>query len=316
MSQSAKKDWKVLREFNVDLWKRGFVVEDGDANRRIIIKALNREHPWDNPYQRQGHAVLGEWSDSQIPFDDFLAKEEADFRAAASDFLNLPHENVAAVYEIGADNDGCGTAVMEYFFGSPFTTELYMAPLNIVLAHFKQLLEGLAFIHELGRLYLHVRQSFILSDITAGKTKIINWWQTRKKGEPFGKHENFVTYYIAPEIFLDAHADELSDVYAMGALIYRIWMGKAPYIRSFLPRVFVDQLEKEAEINPKDMLKNSNDKSELKFCELISQLLRKNPGDRGFKNAREVVGYIIDSWPDAAKPAKELYGGVMTTIRM
>lgn len=316
MSQSAKKDWKVLREFNVELWKRGFVVEDGDANRRIIIKVLNERNKWDNPYQCHSSASRAGWEDHQMPFGEFIAKEEADFKAAASDFLNLPHENVASVYEIGADGDGCCTAVMEYFFGNNIAAELSGAPLNIVLAHFKQLLEGLAFIHDMGRLYLHIRPRFILSDISLGKTKIINWWQTKKKGEPLGKHESFITHYIAPEFFIDRCANELTDLYAMAALIYMVWVGKAPYLRSPMPNVFDRHLKTEKDLDPKSMLRDPNNGSELKFCELVSQLLRKNPADRGFKNAREVIGYIIDIWPDTAKPAKDLYGGIMTTIRM
>lgn len=309
-----QKNWKVLREFDVGFWKRGFVVEDEAANRNVIIKALNERNHESHPYQYRHGAWCAEWRDNRLSLQEFLSDEELKFKTLAETFLNLSHKNVAQVYEISSDDQGCPVVVMEYFFGEPIVNELAGAPLGVVIAHFKQLLEGIAFIHDLGNLYLHVTKQFILSDIAAGETKIMNWWQTRKKGEPLTRHENFAVYYLAPEMIYGGGITELTDLYSVAALMHHVWVGKAPYARSFLPRVLADQLKEEDDIDPNGILKDPGDKSELKFCELISQLLRKNPGDRGFKNARDVINYIVKTWPDAARPAKELYGGVMTTM--
>jgi len=318
MTQPEQKEWKVLREFGVDLWKRGFVVEDEDAEKKVVIKAADKDHPLSerSPYQYRHGRWVAEWEDKKVGLQDYLREEEARFRERAEAFAGLPHENVALVHEVCVDGRGCLTAVAEYVEGEPITTALAGAPLPVVIGHFRQMMEGLAFIHDLGRLYLHVNPQFILTDISSERTKITNWWETRKKGEPFERNESLIVHYIAPEIVFEKKACESSDLYAAAALFGKIWLGRPVYPRSYLPDVLIKHVKAERDVSPEALARDPADGSELKFCGLISKLLKKDPDERGFSGARDVIGHIVREWPEFAGPSKELYGGVMTTVRM
>lgn len=153
-------------------------------------------------------------------------------------------------------------------------------------------------------------------------------------------------YYTAPEVISGRARDETSDLYSVGIMMWESWMGYNPFkrTRSGRKRYLIEdglKIEKRdcmpgvldtsiSEYYPKEWGEMPFDRENAGFEHrsrrgiapkelaegLISKLVKQDPSERGFCKAREVVNYIVDTWPDTAKPVHELYGGVMTTMRV
>lgn len=329
--KTSGKNWSLIRQIDVGTWKEGWIAKDDEGNVNLIV-TVNRErygaadsiHYAQERFWQDGDG-FGRLDVYKTDHMDKRYKEEShSFVSRMEKFVGLKHANIAELVELGKDDKEHPTATMEYWTGEPIVTALQMAHMreSLFLAHFKQVFEGLAFIQRLGMLVLHWKPRMILSDLLGGTTKIVNIWDAHTPVEIREKKIDFNPLYAAPEVIKEEEVDERADLYSVAAIMLETWRGSGHPVfndtRSGLKLYMILnglEREKEFELMVHQLDSRGYASKEL-GDEFVLKLLKKNPADRGFKNAREVVNYIVDTWPDVLKPAKDLYGRVMTTMRL
>lgn len=159
------------------------------------------------------------------------------FRREAAIAKQITHPNVVQVYDAGLSEDGEPYIVMELLKGRTLFDRLredatQIQPLE-ALGIVEQLLRGLASCHRVGVLHRDIKPSNVF--ITeSGEVKLFDFGiaraaETTDKLTAFGSILG-TPEYMAPEQALGRHdiTDERSDIFAVGALLYRILAGKSP----------------------------------------------------------------------------------------
>ena len=103
--------------------------------------------------------------------------------------------------------------------------------INRLMWVLRQTAEGIHAGHQCGRVYLGLDPSHVLLGRT-GRVKLIGWSQSHGLGErAWLPHDQIQSArYMAPECFVDGYrANRASDVYSMGALIYKSLSLATPY---------------------------------------------------------------------------------------
>lgn len=291
MSAQASKNWKQIREVYVGSHRSGFLVKDDSGDLRLMVTL-----------DAAGNGY-----------------EIEDFVSTLSGLVGLVHSNIARVYELTKDENGKQVAILEHAFGDEIVDILDGVSTLTFIAHFKQVFEALAFIHKLGLLHLHLSPRYVITDLVNGITKVVDCWHFHSRDNVSKGRFHFDPRYVAPEVVLNGRVDERSDLYSVGLLMLEAW-GGGPNIFPFRTECRDKQSLRQRISEEKDpiyMWKNAHDyfsPPEL-GNELVLKLTKKNPDKRGFESAQAVVNYMTDIWPDIVKPANELYGRIMTTMR-
>lgn len=150
-------------------------------------------------------------------------------------------------------------------------------PLTRMLWVLRQITEGVRAGHEKSRAYLGLDPTHVLLGKT-GRATLIGWSQSHAFGErawlPHDRTQ--AARYSAPETFEDAYiADPSSDIYSLGALIYRALALTAP-----IPGEDVDSLRvAHQEVIPEDLI-IAQPICPPRLASLTKQMLAKDPLDR------------------------------------
>ncbi len=225
-------------------------------------------------------------------------------------FEGFKHANLPEIIDITKDSVGKTVAILEYTRGKPITEALTSAPLMGFLSHFRQVFEAAAFIHKLGALHLHITPNYTLCDVYSGITKIINCWEIHGNKQLKLSTQQITNAYSAPEINNDNIADERSDLYSIALMMLEVLIGYNPF-KSTSKHIDIPEIWNHYCTNK---YPHHTHMTEPLGQQLLFKLLQENPDDREFKSAKEVVNYIISTWPESAKSAFMLYEKVMTTI--
>jgi hypothetical protein len=214
------------------------------------------------------------------------------FRREARAIAKLSHPNIVTVIDRG-EFEGRRFIVFEYVRGETLkqlaTRE---APLAVdqALALVHQVARGLAFAHEHGIVHRDVKPHNVLLDAD-GSAKVTDFGIARSLGGPDDGLTQAGTVlgtgaYISPEQAVGRPADERSDQYSLGALLYELLTGRIPYegesivavatrhVRDPVPRV----TDVRPEISPR-------------VDALIQRAMAKRPEDR-FPSTDAMIGAI------------------------
>ena len=147
-------------------------------------------------------------------------------------------------------------------------------PLTRILWVLRQITEGVRAGHEKSRAYLGLDPTHVLLSKT-GRSTLVGWSQSHAFGErawlPHDRTQ--AARYSAPETFEDNYiADPASDVYSLGALIYR-----SLALRSPIPGDDVDSLRTaHQEVIPEDLI-ITQPICPPRLASLTKQMLAKDP---------------------------------------
>lgn len=291
------EDWKIIREIRIGGRRKASIVKREDGALKMLV-TVNEQCPANE-------------------FDHVCQR----LKRNSEMLLDLEHSDIVKIEDVTMDNNGRPVVITEYFRGESVSMALETADLPMMLAHFKQIVEGVAFIHDLGLLHLNLKTKYILTDFYHGQTKIANWWSLHTKEDIAKKDISYSLPYAAPEIILGGPVDFRADLYSLGAILHEIWAGYPPYPNrgDIAGLKLTTQVEDEKEKDPSFLFyrKVGGDIADKPLHRLIADLLRKDPDKRPFKTARDIIDFLIKNWPEAARPAKELYGRtIMTTMRL
>lgn len=161
----------------------------------------------------------------------------ARFENEVSAMAQLSHENVVRVLDQGETTDGRHYLVSEFIDGCDLRRLLKAQRLEAAKAFeiFDKVCTGIAHAHERGIVHRDIKPANILvgsdgtvkiADFGLAKTLVddSHWYGFTQTRDTFG-----TPYYIAPEVTRQAGmADQRSDVYALGVLLYELLCGAVP----------------------------------------------------------------------------------------
>ena len=171
------------------------------------------------------------------PADSANTRLMAEARAASA----LNHPNVATVYEVG-EAGGRGYIAMEFVEGRPLSAQIPPdgLPTETVLRYGTQMAAALVHAHERGVIHRDLKSANVV--ITReGQAKVLDFGLASRVQQ----HVNEATrslnaldssgaiagtlHYLAPEVLRGEPADERSDLWALGVVLYEMAAGKLPF---------------------------------------------------------------------------------------
>ena len=240
---------------------------------------------------------------------------------------NLQHPNIAKLYEGGTDQNGTPFLVMEYIEGEPVTTycDQHRLSLESRMRLFIKVCEAVDDAHQNLVVHRDIKPGNILVD-RSGTPKLLDFG-IAKLLDPLNTgthpHPNTATHlrpmtpsYAAPEQVLGEPITTLTDVYALGLLLYELLFGcraqrletgeRAELIEVIVrndPPTFLQLRQPQSDIDWEDIAgKRSTHPQKMQgvlhpeLQAIISKALQKNPEAR-YPSARKLA-------QDVARPLK------------
>ncbi len=143
----------------------------------------------------------------------------------------VSHPNVCRVYDIG-EVQGMPFISMEYVDGEDLSCLLLRIgrlPADKALEMARKLCAGLAAAHDRGIIHRDLKPQNVMID-KRGEVVIMDFGLAAVSGQLSGAEiRNGTPAYMAPEQLKGAEVTMLSDVYALGLVLYELFTGKRPY---------------------------------------------------------------------------------------
>jgi serine/threonine-protein kinase len=146
----------------------------------------------------------------------------------------ITHPNVCRVHDMGEIDTDARTLQflsMEYIDGEDLSTLLRRIghlPISKGLELARQLCSGLAAAHEAGVVHRDLKPANIMLD-GRGRARIMDFGLSRLAEELKTEESSGTPAYMAPEQLRGAPATTVSDIYALGLVLYEIFTGKRPF---------------------------------------------------------------------------------------
>ena len=232
------------------------------------------------------------------------------FRREARAIARLSHPNIVTVIDRG-QVDGCEFIVFELVRGENLKeVARFRGPLPIAealaLAH--QAARGLAFAHEHGIVHRDVKPQNVLVD-SDGVAKVTDFGIARSldgddgltlTGTIMGTGD-----YLSPEQALGARADERSDQYSLGVLLFELLTGDVPYAGETTLVVATKHVN-----DPVPSVRERRPEVSPRLDVLVRRAMAKRPEDR-FPSTDALLGALEACMAEeaAARPPLSADGG-------
>jgi Protein kinase domain len=155
------------------------------------------------------------------------------FRGEARAQAQLNHPNLATLYAFLVQDDAA-YMVMEYVDGETFhsmVTQRGPIPAEEAVPLFRQALAGIGHAHRLGIVHRDIKPGNIMLN-REGVVKVMDFGLAKAQGS-HGVTRTGVrlgtAYYMSPEQVLTKPVDARSDIYSLGATLYEMLAGQAPF---------------------------------------------------------------------------------------
>lgn len=204
-----------------------------------------------------------------------VARFEREARAAAA----LSHPAIVSVYDAGAD-DGTWFIVMELITGRSLEAILRAdGPFDPARAVgiAAMVADALTAAHAAGIVHRDIKPANIMVAID-GAVKVLDFGIARAvDGTTLTQHATVLgtAAYISPEQALGEPADERSDIYALGCVLYAMLAGGPPFTGDSVAAI----LNQQANVAPR-RLRSSHRSVGVELEALVLHMLAKSPGDR------------------------------------
>ncbi|MEO1525531.1 MAG: serine/threonine-protein kinase [Planctomycetota bacterium] len=241
-----------------------------------------------------------------------LAQSDASramFLAEARAIAALNHENVVSVYEVGQAM-GLPFFAMELLQGTSLAEMLAakhrftdVQTLKLAL----QLCDGLGAAHDRGIVHRDIKPANVFLEMPRGRVKLLDFGLARSAFESDVLSVLAGTPgYMSPEQARDEPTDRRSDVYSLGALLYRLLAGRLPLEDETVSGVLAQLLTRRA-----PPLADARPDLPVELCDVVDRCLsperEQRPGSvaeiRG--QLASVVGALGTSTPVAGVSAAQ-----------
>ncbi|HYH09214.1 MAG TPA: protein kinase [Thermoanaerobaculia bacterium] len=243
--------------------------------------------------QRLGRLVaLKVLNASDLAYDDRKARFLREARSAAA----VRHQNVATIYEVDETADGAPFIVMEYCEGETLSQHIRRkAPESgEFLSIARQIAAGVAAAHEKGIIHRDIKSANIIVEPT-GLVKILDFGLAKsipraltdpgldRTFESSTGHFFGTLHFISPEQARGQNADQRSDLFSIGVVLYHMATARLPF-NAEAPLLVLEKI-RDGEPEPFAPVDPAFPPAAAK---IISKLLQKVPTDR-YQNARELL---------------------------
>ena len=200
--------YQVIEELGKGGMGRVYKVFDRDIEEKVALKLLKPE----------------------IATDEETIKR---FRNEIRVARKIVHKNVCRMYDLG-QAEGNHFITMEYVEGEDLKSlirRIGQLPIGKSLSIIKQTGEGLAEAHKLGVVHRDLKPQNIMID-KEGNARIMDFGIARSlktKGITGGEVMIGTPEYMSPEQVEGKGADERSDLYALGVILYEMVTGRVPF---------------------------------------------------------------------------------------
>jgi len=232
----------------------------------------------------------------------------------------LNHPNILTVYDVGII-DGAPYIVTELLEGEELREQLKHGAMahQRVLALAREIADGLAAAHAKGIVHRDLKPENIFVTVD-GRVKILDFGLAKLKEPPSEKSIGAMqpwdtapgvvlgtVNYMAPEQVRGQEADEQSDIFALGIIIYEMLQGARPYSGESGVEVMNSILT----VDPPD-LSDANPKIPAVLARIVRRCLEKKP-ERRFQSASD-LSFALETLTSAASAdAREI--GKMSVSR-
>ena len=206
--------------------------------------------------------------------EQFIRRFEREAHAATS----LNHPNIVAIYDVGDEND-LYYIVMEHVDGvtlKQYLQEEYIS-VDEALRIMGQICDAIDHAHSNRIIHRDIKPQNMMIDQT-GNVKVTDFGIAVAMSNATLTHTMSVlgsVHYFSPEQARGKFADEKSDIYSLGAVLYELVTGRVPFIGETPVAVALQHLQDDP-IRPMDL--NPNIPQALENC--VMQALAKSPGAR------------------------------------
>jgi serine/threonine-protein kinase len=155
------------------------------------------------------------------------------FRREARAQAQLNHPNLATLYALLVQ-DGAAYMVMEFVDGETLYDMLLrrgVIPAEEICPLFRQALAGIGYAHRLGIIHRDIKPSNIMLN-QEGVVKVMDFGLAKVAGNHAVTRTGVrlgTAYYMSPEQVLVKPVDGRSDIYSLGATLYEMLTGQAPF---------------------------------------------------------------------------------------
>jgi serine/threonine-protein kinase len=225
------------------------------------------------------------------------------FRSEALTLARLSHPNVATLYSFHQEGDA-SLMVMEFVRGKTFDAILRergrMSP-DEALPLFLQALDGIEHAHRLGVIHRDLKGSNVMRADTGG-VKVMDFGIARALGSPGltqGDHPIGTPEYMPPEQVRAEEIDARADVYALGALLFKMLTGRLP----FTGKSHFDVLRAQVEEAPPSLRELAPELPPA-LDAVVARALAKSPDER-FQGVAELRRALEAAWQSAGREPEE-----------
>jgi hypothetical protein len=200
----------------------------------------------------------------------------------------IRHEHVITIHAID-EAKGLPYLVMEHVEGESLQQRLDRAgplPIDEVTRIAEQVAAGLSAAHAQGLIHRDIKPANILVDAATGQVKIADFGLARPAEEGGITHSGVVAgspQYMSPEQARGERADERSDLFSLGCLLYALCVGHSPFRADSVPAALARV--RNGAVEPVTRL---NRATPAWLGDIIHRLLEKKP-DRRLQSADAVI---------------------------
>ncbi|MGZ8210836.1 MAG: serine/threonine-protein kinase [Burkholderiales bacterium] len=233
--------------------------------------------------------------------DPEMAEYEARFYQEAKAAGGLNHPNIVTIYDVGK-NDDLPYLAMEYLEGSELR-HLLRNGKPLAVAHAleiaAQVADGLAYAHERGVIHRDIKPANIMV-VRDGIVKIADFGVARMRSSERGQDTHVVgsPRYMSPEQVLRKRAEQRSDIFSLGVVLYEMLSGSPPFTGGDLNAIMF-QIVNFVPPAPSTALPGTP--GMLDF--IVSKVLAKAPDDR-YQTARELAADLRECRSGIATASK------------
>lgn len=224
--------------------------------------------------------------------EEAVVRFEREVRATS----DLSHPNTIRVFDFGVTEDGLCYYAMELLDGEDLSSYVKAnGPLDAarVVNIASQVASALAEAHQRGIVHRDLKPGNLVLTSLGGKKDFVKVVDFGLALMPFAETEDSVTNtgfivgtpaYIAPELLGGTPANERSDIFALGAVMYQLLCGQPPQSHKDAREMFKARLT----VEPQPVSQLLGEALPCDLEAVISKCLRRRPSER-YQSAEEVL---------------------------
>lgn len=227
--------------------------------------------------------------------DNILLALAVEFRTLAG----LRHPNIISVLDYGFDSNGQPYFTMELLPDARTITQAGKdQPLETQVRYLNELLLALTYLHRRGVIHRDLKPDNVL--VTAnGQVKVLDFGlasgAATKSVTGFGEETAGTIAFMAPELFSDMPATVQSDLYAVGMIVYELFVGQFPLNTKNMVTLFNDIMTKMPDTSSLD----------FELGDLLDRLLAKSAESRP-DDAERVISELCEATQQPLPPESHL----------